>query len=93
MEQKRFFVNVLIKMPIHGKTAGEKTKIETDKHGIPLLKEWRNRFRDANVGFYAKKGISGDGCIEIIERKENKPPIKKEVGNDKEEKKNKGGKK
>lgn len=33
--------------------------VECDKHGVPLVKEWRNRFADAEV----------DNCITILSDK------------------------
>jgi len=44
---------------------GVRTGDEVDvkcKHGIPVVKEWRNRFRDAEI----------DGCISLVKSKPQK---------------------
>lgn len=46
---------------IHGVNPGDIVNVEC-KNGVPLNREWRNRFRDMNI----------DHCIQVVEKKTNR---------------------
>lgn len=77
MLKERFFTKIKINKPIHGNKVGTIIRVETDKKGIPLIREWRNRFKDALK----------DGCIEKVSdiKEIKKETIKEDIKEDKEE--------
>ncbi len=59
-------INTAALAAIHGRKKGETVSVKC-KHGVPVDREWRNRFRDSKV----------DGCITI---NQNKPKTTKKGG-------------
>lgn len=60
------------KVRLHGLKPGDTRKIDVDRKGIPLDRNWRRRLSDSKI----------DGCLSVIEEKKT---IKSKTKDDKGE--------
>jgi len=56
-ETKRYKLKIKLNTPLLGKPKGLVLKIECDKEGNPLVKEWRQFVRDSKI----------DNCLTVLE--------------------------
>ncbi len=61
-------VVIKVNTAMNGVKKGARVRVKTGASGIPLDRFWRNRFRDAAIGYAASKDNKGDGCIELYEK-------------------------
>ncbi len=61
---------VRVNKAFSGYKPGETVLVAVDTDGVPLIREWRNRFNDAKI----------DNCVElVVQKRAKKTPSKSEA--------------
>lgn len=48
-KEKKYYKTIKLNVAMHGYREGQTARIKTNCNGMPLVREWRNRFRDVKL--------------------------------------------